>query len=254
MGFSYSDWSGVFYPEDMKPAEYLGFYARFHDAVELDTTFYATPAKATIERWRDVTPKHFRFCPKVPRLVTHDMPIDKADEPMRDFLQAMRLLGDKLGVVLIQFPPSFHATNVGRLRTFLATLPRDARFAVEFRDRSWFKPATSELLAEFGCAWAAADYVQEPAQVHATTDFLYVRLIGEHERFPQHNREQVDVTERLKWWKAQIESASANARHVHVMFSNDYAGFSIATCNRFREIIGQPVRIPSPADKGQLFG
>src|SRR5687768_13678275 len=72
IGFSYADWAGPFYPRGMKPGEYLPYYARFFDAVELHTTFHAIPPPSRIRRWADATPEHFRFTVKSPRAVTHE--------------------------------------------------------------------------------------------------------------------------------------------------------------------------------------
>src|SRR4051812_23520541 len=77
MGFSYSDWAGVFYPSGMKPGDYLSYYARHFDTVELDTTFHATPPPERVRRWADVTPEGVRFCVKVPKDVTHEGAIDR---------------------------------------------------------------------------------------------------------------------------------------------------------------------------------
>src|SRR5688572_19946054 len=108
MGFSYADWAGgVFYPPGLKPGEYLSHYAKYFDAVELDTTFHATPPPERFRRWADVTPAGFRFAVKTPKSVTHELPPDKAIGGMHAFLDAARRLGEKLGVVLLQFAPSF---------------------------------------------------------------------------------------------------------------------------------------------------
>src|SRR5687767_14774231 len=128
MGFSYADWAGAFYPEGMKPAEYLAFYARHFDAVELDTTFHATPPAERVRRWTAVTPDDFRFAVKAPRAVTHDTPLARALPRMLQFLDAVRQFGQKLSVVLLQFPPTFSIENVNPLSGFLAGLPPDLRF------------------------------------------------------------------------------------------------------------------------------
>ncbi len=256
MGFSYADWAGVFYPRGVKPGDYLEQYATAFDAVELDTTFHAVPEPERFRRWASVVPPHFRFAVKATRTVTHDTPIDRAGGEMRRFLDAARHLGDKLGVVLLQFPPTFGAANLPRLETFLKTLPVDVRFAAEFRESSWFtghhERAAFDLLRAYGVAWVAAEYLAPPRPVVVTTDLLYVRWVGQHERFAELNREQVDMTERLAWWKQQIESVAGGVREVWGFFNNDYAGYSVATCNRFKRMIGHPVREVKPR-QGELF-
>src|SRR3954447_15931011 len=109
MGFSYADWAGVFYPTGMKAGDYLAHYAKYFDAVELDTTFHAAPPPERFRRWADVTPGGFRFAVKTPKTVTHEVAPDRAIGAMHEFVDAARTLGEKLGVVLIQFAPHFEA-------------------------------------------------------------------------------------------------------------------------------------------------
>src|SRR4051812_6647076 len=110
MGFSYNDWIDVFYPKSVKSNEWLSFYAKHFNAVELDTTFHAVPPRERVEKWRDETPDDFRFTAKVPKTITHgDGALDsrRSIEDMLDFLRTMWIFREKLAVVLLQFPPSF---------------------------------------------------------------------------------------------------------------------------------------------------
>lgn len=254
MGFGYSDWSGVFYPRDLKPADYLAFYAKYFDAVELDTTFHAIPPADRVRRWADETPPGFRFAAKAPRAVTHEGPLDRQVDPMFEFLDAIGELHQKLAVVLLQFPPSFTVQQLPRLRTFAGAMPDEMRFAVEFRHPSWDSLATADLLQERRWCWAAADYANEPPIVPVTTDFLYVRWIGQHGRFQKHDRERLDPTPRLRQWKSQITGVAAGLRALYGFFNNDFAGYAIGSANRFKKLIGQTPRAPTPRERGELFG
>src|SRR4051812_15811858 len=255
MGFSYSDWAGVFYPKDIKNGDWLSFYAKHFNAVELDTTFYAVPPVERVQRWRDETPEHFRFTVKTPHGISHEQRIDRAGPSMRTLLDVVRHFESKLAVVLLQFPPSFSAREMGRLRKFLETLPRDVRYAAEFRHPSWFAThETGELLAEHRVAWAACEYGGDSHRsVVSTTDFLYIRWIGEHQRFNELDHEQIDVADRLKWWKDQIGQCMRTVKSVHGFFNNDFAGYAIGTCNRFKEMVGLPVISVEDPRQGELF-
>ena len=119
MGFGYQDWSGVFYPAEMTSRNYLSYYSRIFNAVEIDSTFYGIPKLESVRRWAAVTPSKFQFCLKTPNAITHDLKLVGASGLMSQFLDAARLLEQKLGVILIQFPPSFGADQMGVLEEFL---------------------------------------------------------------------------------------------------------------------------------------
>src|SRR4051812_12469860 len=158
MGFSYEDWSGPFYPRSMKSGDWLSWYARHFNAVELDTTFYAAPAPERVARWTASTPEDFCFCLKTPRAITHDSPLSAGIEPMRQFIDVCRGFGQKLGIILIQFAPSFMADQFRELDGFLRTLPEDVRLAVELRHRSWGTLDTLQMLHDRRCAFVSAEY------------------------------------------------------------------------------------------------
>jgi uncharacterized protein YecE (DUF72 family) len=106
-------------------------------------------------------------------------------------------------------------------------------------------------------AWVSVDHVGHKSQVRATTEFLYIRWLGEHGRFPDKNYEQADMNDRLQWWKSQIDerAAGTSAQTGWGFFNDDYAGYSVATCNRFKAIVGLPVNRPELiAGQGVLFG
>ena len=256
IGFGYDDWSGVFYPKALKPADHLPYYSQQFDTVELDTTFHATPTSERVARWADATPEGFRFCVKTPKEVTHapgPWSVAARLEPMLRFVEAVRAFGQKLGIVLIQFPPSFDAGAGEDLRTFLAALPADVRYAVEFRNPSWDTERTAGLLREHACGWVAADYLtRDPWEITATADFLYVRWVGRHGQYPTLDKERVDTTARMRWWKKRIEECNS-VRTVWGFFNNDYTGYAIGTCNRMKRLVGQAVRVPESPEQGQLF-
>jgi uncharacterized protein YecE (DUF72 family) len=253
MGFSYADWREVFYPSGMPPGEYLNFYAKHYNAVELDTTFHATPPPDRVKRWRDATPADFKFTAKAPKLVTHALKLESAMAPIMEFLDVMRELDSKLGVILLQFAPSFTFDQFEKLRDFLRMLPADIRFAVELRDRSWGREETLQMLKETKVAFVSAEYVSRPTRLPVTSDFLYIRWIGQHQRFPVMDHEQIDVTPSLKWWADELEQVSKRVAAIWGFFNNDYAGYAPATCNRFKQMIGQPVSEPTDPRQGRLF-
>jgi uncharacterized protein YecE (DUF72 family) len=253
MGFSYSDWVGPFYPESMVQRNFLKHYSRFFNAVEIDSTFYGTPRVETVQRWFAETPVDFCFCPKTPRIITHDKGLRSAHLSMAEFLLVMRILEEKLGVILIQLPPSFGVDQHDVLDNFLGSLPNDLRFAVEFRHPSWHQSQTEQLLLKHQVCWAGTEYPDLPRGITLTTDYAYFRLIGQHGQFHSHNREQIDRIDNLNWWYQHLEKHRKSLTNIYGFFNNDYAGFGVGSCNRFKHIAGLPAPDLRPPQQGLLF-
>ena len=254
MGFGYDDWKGVFYPEDLDKGDYLSYYSHYFNAVEMDSTFYGTPRADYVQRWVDGTPEGFIFCPKVPRLITHELRLRDAEQEVDAFLQTMRLFREKLGPILIQFPPDFSRREIGVLEAFLDGLPRDLRFAVEFRHRSWHATATGEMLQQRDMCWASAEYIHMPRRVYVTTDFLFIRWIGRHGTFDTKDHERVDKTTSLQEWLEDIRRRQPEGFDtVYGFFNDEYAGFAPATCQKFKRLAGLPTKPLTPPQQSRLL-
>jgi uncharacterized protein YecE (DUF72 family) len=252
MGFSYKDWDGVFYPSGLNPRNYLTHYSRIFNAAELDTTFYGTPRAESVYHWASQTPEAFRFCAKFPQAITHDLGLAGVRDETAAFLKTMSLLEDKLGVLLLQFPPSFTVEKTPALVSFLAELPTDLRFAVEFRHRSWHTLETADLLSLYKVAWAATEFPGLPTTIHRTAPFLYIRWIGQHGSFERHTHERLDRSPELRSWWVQLQAHLEQVEAVYGFFNNDYAGFAAATCNKFKSMAGLPVLPFTPPHQGRM--
>ncbi len=143
------DWVGELLAPGTRPADFLRRYAEVFDAVEGNTTFYATPSPEIVLRWADATPERFRFCFKLPKTITHERGLVAGLGPTARFLERMQPLGPRLGPVMIQLPPSFGPPRMAVLEAFLRGLPRDQAFALEVRHPGFFgeTPAESRLAA-----------------------------------------------------------------------------------------------------------
>ncbi len=186
--WSFQDWRGVFYPPDLPESRWIEFYSNYLTAVEVDYTFHTVPAEDTVRRWVEMTPAAFRFTCKLPRQITHVYRLHDCAAELSAFLRAIELLGPKLQVILIQLPPSL-APRDGKLalRKFLVQLPRDFRFAIEFRHAGWHRPQFIRLLEKHRVCWVWADTSPlnernlAPFEfLPSTTDFLYLRLLGDY--------------------------------------------------------------------------
>jgi uncharacterized protein YecE (DUF72 family) len=160
--WNYAPWQGRFLPKSVPPRERLGAYATWCNAVEGNTTFYATPSRDTVRSWAGQTSPRFRFLLKLPRTVTHERRLANVEEPLHAFLTAIEPLGPRAHALWVQLPPSFSPAGLDALAGFLAKLPREHRYCVEVRDRSFFDdPRTSQrleaVLGEVGAEWLTFD-------------------------------------------------------------------------------------------------
>jgi uncharacterized protein YecE (DUF72 family) len=238
IGFSYKDWVGPFYPPGASQREYLPYYTKLFNSVELDTTFHALPRIEAVQSWYTSVPSEFKLCLKTPRVITHEMGLKGAHGLMNEFIDALYPLQEKMGPILIQLPPSFTQENFPTLSEFLAALPTSHRYAVEFRHSSWFNDRTVQLLSQNQICWVSIDFPHLPQKIIPTTDFVYIRWIGINNKYHYHSYERVDKNEQLSWWLQAIREVLPEIPIVYGYFNNDYTGFAAGTCKRFMLLAG----------------
>jgi uncharacterized protein YecE (DUF72 family) len=196
-GYSYKPWKGKFYPEDLPQGEWLSYYAERFSTVEINNTFYRVPKQEVLEAWRRQVPETFRFGVKATRRITHIKRLKNVGEETSFFLRAASSLGEQLGVVLFQLPPNLKK-DLDRLRTFLDLLPPSGRYALEFREPSWFDEEVFAELRSRKCALGISDTDELPVEtIVSTAPFGYLRL----------RRTEYDDGA-LKEWGARIRSQS----------------------------------------------
>jgi uncharacterized protein YecE (DUF72 family) len=259
--WSFDEWRESFYPADLPESQWLEFYARFFSAVEIDSTFYGAPAEESVRRWVQMTPASFRFSCKLPREITHVCRLHDCTAELNSFLRAIEPLVPKLQVILIQLPPSFTPKDgKSTLRNFLKQLPRDLRFAVEFRHSGWHRPQIIGLLEKFRICWVWADTTPLNERNLApfeflprTADFLYLRLLGDYATKYDRNGLFVHRYNKLLWkreaalesWSLKIERHLSEVRNACVFVSNHFEGFAPETAQRVAQRLGLEVPLPS---------
>jgi len=253
MGFAYKAWRGLFYPSELPSSAYLATYSQIFNAVELDSTFYGAPRPEVVSRWVSQVPAGFKFCPKTPKTITHQFHLPQSLNDMLRFLEVVAGFGDRLGPVLLQWPPDFTNQQSAGLDSFLKALPTGLRYASEFRHPSWYIPETNDLLARCQVAWVAVDYVQSPRRIDLTTDFLYIRWLGQHGRFERGSDKRLEVTAQLTWWRRALETHLDRVAAIYGFFNDDFAGHGPESCQQFKEIIGLPGPYPQFPKQDSLF-
>src|SRR5688500_16446969 len=149
----------------------------------------------------------------------------------------MAELGDRLGPLLLQLPPSFDVEGMGVLEDFLKRLPEGFRYAVEVRHRSWLGSDLPEMLRERGAALTLIDYPRMPRMQEATANFSYIRWLGERREFPSgHTHLKKNRDDDLRWWSELVGRFRQESGTVFVYANNHYQSHSLSTLNEFLEI------------------
>src|SRR5215469_4238289 len=210
-GFQYTEWKGNFYPEDLPASKMLAFYAERFFTTEINYTFHRIPAPKTIENWKAQTPAKFQFALKAPQRITHWSKLRDCADTLEYFLKVAGGLGERLGPVLFQLPPTFKKdTDV--LTSFLRELP-STRAAFEFRHESWFDDEIFDVLRSRKIALCIADTDALATPNKITADYGYLRLRRE------------DYTEEdVKRWSDFVHGQKANWTDGFVYFKHEESG------------------------------
>jgi uncharacterized protein YecE (DUF72 family) len=223
MGWSYNFWVNNFYLSQTKPENFLEEYSKHFDTVEVNSSFYGIPSISTLEQWKNQTPKNFLFSLKIPQKITHQKTETNSDY-LHHFFTNVNHLGSKLGPLLFQFPPSFKSSNINFLNDLFSILPKQLRYVLEVRHKSWLEGSFYRFLSENNIALILGDSPWLNRKHDITSDFVYFRWEG--------NRKQMKGTtgvvekERsgeIKKWAEEIHSLP-DEPEVFGYFSKYYSG------------------------------
>ena len=252
VGYTYDFWVGPFYPRHTPQSDFLRLYGKVFDLVEIDGTFYQIPSPDVTRSWNRAVPQGFLFAAKFPRIITHEHFLERVSGPRDAFLRAIEELRPKVGPLLLQLPPSFSFPGGSdRLFAFLDDLPRDHRYAVEFRHKSWMRPEVFEDLRrrDVAMVWNETEYLETVPEV--TADFLYLRFIGDRS-LDRLGIVQIDRTEEMTRWAERLRRVEGEVARAYVLFNNHFAGLGPASADAFRRILGLPgvpfgsIHVPEP--------
>ncbi|WP_212834710.1 DUF72 domain-containing protein [Catellatospora sp. TT07R-123] len=274
--WTHKPWQGRFLPHPLAAGERLHAYASWCNAVEGNTTFYATPARATVESWAAQTGADFRFVVKLPKAVTHERRLTGAEAELREFLHVMEPLGPRTHALWLQLPGSFGPGDVPVLSDFLRRLPAGHRYAVEVRHRAFFEEPRSVRLLEETLAAADAEWVpfdtvmffeqpptsdaerdawvkkpRMPRRAQALTDRPIVRYLG---------RDSVDRTvEGWRFWVDVVTGWLREGRSPTVFVHTPDNAEALPLARRFHDEVRarlpqlEPLPEPVPTEPLTLF-
>lgn len=228
-GFAYDEWkNGVFYPEGVKVKDRLSYYASVFPSVEINYTFRRFPSEKTLLNWKELTPESFRFTLKANQKVTHWMKLKGVGEEVADFVTRGKLLGERLGCILFQCPPSLQY-DAALIEAFVDLLPKDGpSYAMEFRHDSW--KAARDLLHDRSIAWCVAETDEkDPAPEDLSWDPIgYLRL----------RKTSYDGDE-LTAWAAKLQPALDSGADIFCYFKHEDEGASPKMAEELREILAK---------------
>jgi uncharacterized protein YecE (DUF72 family) len=269
-GWSYPDWNGVFYPEGMDAADYLGYYADRFDIVEVDSTFYRPPTPRMVRAWRDRTPDDFRFVPKVPRVITHEKQLQNCREEVEGFVGSIEPLARKIPCALLQMGYFNRGAfgSIGQfldvLDAFLADWPHTSvPLAVEIRNPRWLNADYAAVLRAHNAALVLTEqtWMPRPAEIAARLDpvtgpLAFLRLLGDRDSIEKitqtWDRIVVDRSAELAETAGVIRTLAQRVPTV-VFINNHYAGHAPRTVLDLRRLLGLPDPVPPPRPRTTLF-
>jgi uncharacterized protein YecE (DUF72 family) len=238
-GWHYKHWSGgIFYPEGMKPVDWLDYYCQHFDSVEINNTFYRLPARRVFEKWHDTTPANFTFAVKASRFITHMKKLANPEEHVAQFLEHANGLAEKLHVMLFQLPPSwsFDQARLEGLCDFLSRqqLVPGLQAALEVRHTSWYCDTCLDVLRRYHVSLVMTDWPTWIVEGPPTADFVFVRRHG-----PESLYASIYSDSSLQHEAQRIRVWVAEGRRVYMYFNNDAYGYAVRNALRLKEMLGQ---------------
>lgn len=238
-GYNYPQWKASFYPARLSSGQFLSYYSRIFTYLELDSTFFVSPRPETVRAWHRQTPVNFRFSLRMPGEISHRLGFSDCTGELLQFLEAATLLEDKLAPIVIETPPEMDSGNMSRLVSFFDTLPGDFRFAMDFRNPTWFCTRTYDMLRTFGIGLCLVDHPLLDRELQLTASFSVIRLCGD-EPMPLSTAVTREREEDLLYFRNQ---ARALQRHgeVFLSVSNHWNGFAPGSLARLARMLDQPL-------------
>ncbi len=240
IGWSYSFWKGSFYPDKTASKDFLAYYATRFDTVEVDSTFYRNPTQQAITNWKSQTPEDFKFSLKFPSVITHIKMLRDCERETSFFFDRTKLLSEKLGPLLLQFPPNFGADHLPDLAAYLQKLPKINRYVVEVRNKTWLNEAFYALLRANNVALAWVDSPNMPLIAEVTSDFLYLRLEGDRKKVNGTlGKIEADTHGSLRVWADRLKAYLRGGTEVFGYFGKYYSGYPPSDVESLSNMLAQ---------------
>jgi uncharacterized protein YecE (DUF72 family) len=230
-GWHYDHWRRTFYPEKLPRKDWLDYYTRHFNTVEINASFYRLPQESTFTAWHRAVPSGFCFAVKVSRFITHIKRLKDSREPLGTFVDRAKYLQNSLGPLLYQLPPGLQRDDA-RLEAFLVLLDNKLRHVFEFRHRSWMDEAVFNLLRKYNAGFCVFDMPDFTSPVVVTADFAYIRFHGKNNLYSgcYPDAELAD-------WAERLHKLPPGLGTIYVYFNNDAGGYAIENALTLRKLL-----------------
>ena len=243
-GWSYKGWIGTFYPSNLENKNWLLYYSKFFKFVEVDSTFYNIPSRFVVKGWKDKTSDDFKFALKFPKIITHEKKMEDVSKDLLVFFNNLEPLLDKTLFLLIQLPPHLtESKGFDALQNMVNKLDNRFRYAIEFRDSSWFNDNVYDFLKDnkMTLTWSVRDELKTPLII--TSDHINIRFIGD--RSIDDKDFGKIVKDRKKEMVEYIDILNKTTdledyQNIAIAFNNHFAGFGPQSANTFLKLMDKP--------------
>lgn len=231
-GWSYKHWKNIFYPSGLKSESEFDFYQQHFSTVEINNSFYRLPTIKTFREWEKQSSAKFIFAVKGSRFITHMKKLNLEKSEMAIFFGRVKYLGAKAGPILFQLPPKWKV-NRERLEAFLSRVPKEYRYALEFRNDTWNIGEIFDLLAKYNVAYCIYELAGYQSPLEVTANFVYVRLHGPEGKYQGDYKKSV-----LRKWAKQCLEWKKRKLDVYFYFDNDQSGYAVKNALELKQLIG----------------
>ncbi len=230
-GWYYDAWANLFYPEELNKANWLEYYAKHFNTVEVNSTFYHFPNKKMLKSWFRKTPGEFIFTLKANQIITHKKKFKGTERLVKSFYQLASLLENKLGCIMFQLPEIIHK-DITLLNSITDQLDRRRNNILEFRHPSWFCDEVYDILRENQIGFCTVSAPNLPEDLAITSDNVYLRFHGKTGWYKYEYSKQ-----ELQRWAEKIKKVKA--KKIFCYFNNDYQAYAAKNCSELKKILEQ---------------
>ncbi len=261
-GYNMKSWVGKWYPANAKDKDFLRHYGKQFDTIEFNATHYRIPDYATVLRWYDDTPDDFKFSPKIPQTISHDLDLGLSSGQIPVFCTAIRDLREKLGCSFLQLPPYFSPRDTSMLFRFLDVFPTDLPLAVEVRHPEFFEPtdranAFFAALQARNIATVITDVAgrRDACHLHLTNARVLIRFVGNSLHATDYSRVAAWAEQISTWFTAGLHEVYFFCHEPDNLLSPELAAFCAQTfVEKMPDVhLRGPKPIEKPAQQGVLF-